>query len=67
MQIASWPKNQAMQDVENDEYISLCNFGDRITRSFGVIEVGLLPPSPRPLLPGPRKQKEKKTTRSELG
>ena len=47
------------QDVENDEYIILCNFGGHITRSFGVIEVSLSPPSPPPL-PGPRKPKKKK-------
>ena len=41
------------QDVENDEYIILCN--------FGVIEVSLSPPSPPPFpLPGPRKPKKKR-------
>ena len=29
------------KDGENDEYIILCNFGGRITSSFGVIEVDL--------------------------
>ena len=47
------------QDVENDEYSILCNFGGHITRNFGVIEVSLWSPSPPPP-PGPRKQKKKK-------
>ena len=29
-------------DVRNDEYIILCNFGDRTTSGFEVIERGLL-------------------------
>ena len=45
------------QDVENDEYVILCNFGGHITRSFGVIEVSLSPPSPPP---PPRSQEAKK-------
>ena len=45
------------QDVENDEYIILCNFGGHITGSFGVIEVSLSPPSPPP---PPRSQEAKK-------
>ena len=44
------------QDVENDEYIILCNFGGHITRNFGVIEVSLWSPS----LPPPRSQEAKK-------
>ena len=43
------------KDGENDEYIILCNFGGRITSSFGVIEVGLWRPPP------PRFQGEKKS------
>ena len=57
------------QDVENDEYIILCNFGGHITRSFGVIEVSLWHPSPPPPpFPSPvpgsqKKNKEKKQPR----
>ena len=47
------------QDVENDEYIILCNFGGHITRSFGVIEVSLWPPPP------PRSQEAKKTNKEK--
>ena len=51
------------QDVENDEYIILCNFGGHITRSFGVIEVSLWPPSPPPSpVPGSQKKKRRKKT-----
>lgn len=55
------------QDVENDEYIILCNFGGHITRSFGVIEVSLSPPFPPPPpspVPGSQKKKKKKTAPS---
>ena len=48
------------QDVENDEYIILCNFGGHITRNFGVIEVKPLVPFPPPPPPPPRSQEEKK-------
>ena len=55
------------QDVENDEYIILCNFGGHITRSFGVIEVSLWSPSPPPPVPGSKKKKkEKKNKQSGL-
>ena len=69
VQIASRVSIKLCQDVENDEYIILCNFGGHITRSFGVIEVSLWPPSPPPHpLPGPgkpkKKKKGKKTARS---
>lgn len=50
------------QDVENDEYIILCNFGGHITRSFGVIEVSLWHPSPPSPVPGSQKKKERKKT-----
>ena len=49
------------QDVENDEYIILCNFGGHITRSFGVIEVSLWPPPPSP----PRSQEAKKKNKEK--
>ena len=42
------------KDGENDEYIILCNFGGRITSSFGVIEVDLW----RPHRPGSREWKK---------
>ena len=49
------------QDVENDEYIILCNFGGHITRSFGVIEESLSPPPPPP----PRSQEAKKKNKEK--
>ena len=51
------------QDVENDEYIILCNFGGHITRSFGVIEVSLWPPPPPRSQEAKKKNKEKKQPR----
>ena len=51
------------QDVENDEYIILCNFGGHITRSFGVIEVSLWLPPPPP--PPPRSQEAKKKNKEK--
>ena len=51
------------QDVENDEYIILCNFGGHITRNFGVKKENPLDPSPPP--PPPDQEKKKKKKRKE--
>ena len=52
------------QDVENDEYIILCNFGGHITRSFGVASGTLPLPLPLPLSP-PRSQEAKKKNKEK--